>query len=163
MPVSHLRDLYLVELQEMRSAEDLMARTMPTLARRASNEPLARMLSDDVGETSAHRDRLAAILGGHGADAGEHRDQSMAALVAEADKWSGMIEDPACRDTALIASAQRLQHYEIAAYGSLATWAKQLGFEEDLAVLLDILDEEKKADETLTELAKDVVNPQAAA
>lgn len=163
MPVSHLRDLYIEELQEMRSAEDLMSRAMPTLAERATNAGLSSMFEADVADTRAHCERLDAILARHGANPGAHRDQSMAALVAEADKWSGMIEDPDCRDTALIASAQRLQHYEIAAYGSLATWAKQLGFQEDLDQLLLILDEEKRADETLTDLAKSVVNPAAAA
>ena len=162
MPVSHLRDLYLAELQEMRSAEALMARTMPTLAERATDEGLSRMLAGDVEETRNHAERLGAILARHGADVAEHRDQSMAALVSETEKWSGMIAEPQCRDAALVASAQRLQHYEIAAYGSLAAWAKQLGFEEDLEALLAILEEEKRADDTLTDLAKRVVNPQAA-
>ncbi|WP_349370645.1 DUF892 family protein [Salinarimonas sp.] len=162
MAVSHLRDLYLEELQEMRSAEDLMTNAMPKLARQATHTGLSKMLEDDVADTRAHRERLEAILTRHGANPREHRDQSMAALVAEAEKWAGQIDDPECRDTALIASAQRLQHYEIAAYGSLATWAKQLGFQEDLDQLLAILDEEKRADETLTDLAKSVVNPSAA-
>ena len=67
------------------------------------------------------------------------------------------------RDAGLIASAQRVEHYEIAVYGSLATWAKQLGLDEDLPALLDILEEEKRTDESMSTLAKRVVNPDAAA
>jgi ferritin-like metal-binding protein YciE len=69
-----------------------------------------------------------------------------------------MVKDPDLRDAGLIASAQRVEHYEIAVYGSLATWAKQLGREQDLQALLGILEEEKQADEKLSALAKRVVN-----
>ena len=73
------------------------------------------------------------------------------------------LQDQDLRDAGLIASAQRVEHYEIAVYGSLATWAEQLGLEEDLQALLGILEEEKRTDERLSTLAKRVVNPDAAA
>lgn len=84
----------------------------------------------------------------------------MQSLLQEAEKWAGMVKDPNLRDAGLIASAQRVEHYEIAVYGSLATWAKQLGWEQDLQALLG-LEEEKQADEKLSALAKRVVNPDA--
>jgi len=158
----NLHDIYLSEMQELRSAEDLMTNALPELAGRATNGELSRMLNDDVAETRSHRDRLDGILQKHGGNPTENRDRSMATLIDEARKWSGMIEDADCRDAALIASAQRLQHYEIAVYGSLATWAKQLGYQDDMPVLLEILDEEKNADRKLTDLAKSLVNPAAA-
>ncbi len=74
-----------------------------------------------------------------------------------------MVQDPDLRDAGLIASAQRVEHYEIAVYGTLATSAKHLGLDEDERVLQAILDEEKRTDEKLTGLAKQVVNPDAAA
>jgi ferritin-like metal-binding protein YciE len=74
-----------------------------------------------------------------------------------------MVQDRDLRDAGLIASAQRIEHYEIAVYGSLATWAKQLGLEEDVQVLLAILEEEKRMDESLSMLAKRMINPDAAA
>jgi ferritin-like metal-binding protein YciE len=74
-----------------------------------------------------------------------------------------MVQDRDLRDASLIASAQRIEHYEIAVYGSLATWAKQLGLEEDVQVLLAILEEEKRMDESLSMLAKRMINPDAAA
>ena len=85
----------------------------------------------------------------------------MQSLLQEAEKWAGMVKDPDLRDAGLIASAQRVEHYEIAGYGSLATWAKQLGREQDLQALLGILEEEKQADEKLSAVAKRVVNPDA--
>jgi ferritin-like metal-binding protein YciE len=96
-------------------------------------------------------------------DPREHVDQAMQAMLKEAEKWAGMVPDQDLRDAGLIASAQRVEHYEIAVDGSLATWAKQLGLDEDLPVLLDILEEEKRTDDTLSTLAKRVVNPDAAA
>ena len=73
-----------------------------------------------------------------------------------------MIHDSNLRDAALIAAAQRVEHYEIAVYGTMATWAKRLGHEEDLQALLLSLEEEKRTDEKLTQLAKSVVNADAA-
>jgi ferritin-like metal-binding protein YciE len=87
----------------------------------------------------------------------------MQAMLQEAEKWANMVQDRDLRDAGLIASAQRVEHYEIAVYGSLATWAKQLGLEEDLQVLLAILEEEKRTDERLSMLAKRMINPDAAA
>jgi ferritin-like metal-binding protein YciE len=90
-------------------------------------------------------------------------DQSMQAIVREAEKWARLVQDPDLRDAGLIASAQRVEHYEIAVYGTLATWAKQLGLDEDERTLHAILEEEKRTDERLTGLAKWIINPDAAA
>lgn len=86
----------------------------------------------------------------------------MTALIVEAEKWAKAVDDHEARDAALISSAQRIEHYEIAVYGTLATWAKQLGLEEDLEVLLGILDQEKSANDKLSHIAKSEASPQAA-
>jgi len=86
----------------------------------------------------------------------------MRRLIDESEKWAGMLAEGALRDAGLIASAQRIKHYEIAVYGTLATWAKQLGLNEDLAELRAILDQGKAADDELSALAKRYVNPSAA-
>ena len=118
----------------------------------------------DRGDLLAARadDRLDELLSLHRANPREHQDGSMQALIREADRWAGMVRDGDLRDAGLIASAQRIEHYEIAVYGTLATWAKQLGLDEDMRILLEILDEEKSTDERLTDLAKSVVNREAA-
>ncbi len=86
----------------------------------------------------------------------------MQAMLREADRWAKMVSS-SVRDAGVIASAQRVEHYEIAVYGTLATWAKQLGLNDDVDELLAILEEERQADEKLTALAKQLVNPDAAA
>ena len=86
----------------------------------------------------------------------------MRAIIREADRWAGMVSDPDCRDAGIIASAQRVEHYEIAVYGTLATWAQQLGLTEDHRVLRTILAEEKRTDAALTRLAEGGVNREAA-
>jgi len=102
------------------------------------------------------------MLRRHKIDPRAHKDQSMKSIIGEADKWAHMIEAPSLRDAGLIASAQRIGHYEIAVYGTLASWATQLELGEDADTLHAMLDAEKSADDKLTELARNVVNPQAA-
>ena len=89
--------------------------------------------------------------------------QAMRGLIQEGDDVVHATGDPNAIDAALIAAAQRVEHYEIAIYGTLATWADQLGLDEDLFILHAILDEEKRADEKLTAIAKQVVNREAVA
>jgi ferritin-like metal-binding protein YciE len=69
-------------------------------------------------------------------------------MIAEADRWSGMVQDRDLREAGLIASAQRIEHHEIAVHGTLATWVKQLGLEEDMNVLLSIPDEGKRTEQS---------------
>jgi len=163
MNVQTLKDLYMAELQEARSVEAQLSEALPKMIAAASAGELKQALEDHLGETRSQLERMEEILHRHGADARAHSDQSMQTIIAEADKWAGMVDDPACRDAGLIASAQRVEHYEIAVYGTLATWARQLDLEEDAATLHAILAQEKSADNTLTGLAKGDVNPDAAA
>ena len=162
MQIKDLRQLYLAELQEARSFEDQIASTLSELADKAGDEELKTFLQEDGPEAGGHRDRVAELLDNHGVASGEHEDQAMRAILSEALKWAERIDTPAVRDAALVASAQRIQHYEIAVYGSLASWAKEEGLDDDLGVLLSILNEEKMADGKLTELAKGSLNAEAA-
>ena len=163
MNIETLKDLYLGELQEARSVEAQLSEALPKMMDAASAGDLKGALESHLGETRSQLERMGEMLRRHGTDTRAHSDQSMQQIIAEADKWIGMVDDPACRDAGLIASAQRIEHYEIAVYGTLATWAKQLGLEEDAETLRTILEEEKSADDTLTELAKNAVNPEAIA
>lgn len=161
MNVNDFKQMYLAELQELRSVEDQLTQALPKMADMAQNAQLKQGILDHLNETRSQRDRLDEILRRHGMDTREHTDGSMQAIVREADRWAGMVTDPDLRDAGLIASAQRVEHYEIAVYGTMATWAKQLGLDDDLQVLLAILDEEKRADQKLSELAKQAINPEA--
>jgi ferritin-like metal-binding protein YciE len=132
------------------------------MAQAARHPQLKQVIEAHLNETRAQRDQLDGLLERHGADPGKHQDGSMQAIIKEAERWARQVQDPECRDAGLIASAQRVVHYEIAVYGTLATWAKQLNEEGDLTVLHAMLEEEKRTDEKLTELAKSVINPEAA-
>jgi hypothetical protein len=88
--------------------------------------PREQRVQSHLEETRSQRERLDEVLRRHGAEPHEHVDQSMQAIVREAEKWARMVQDPDLRDAGLIASAQRVEHYEIAVYGTLATWAKHL-------------------------------------
>jgi len=162
MNVDNFRDMYKAELQELRSVEAQLVDALPKMADAARRPELKQAIQSHLQETRSQRDRLDEILRRHGAELREHVDQSMQAIVREADKWARMVQDSDLRDAGLIASAQRVEHYEIAVYGTLATWAQQLGLDEDERTLRAILDEEKRADEKLTAIAKRVVNPDAA-
>jgi ferritin-like metal-binding protein YciE len=162
MNVDSFREMYVVELQELRSVEAQLTEALPKMAEAANHPELKQGIQSHLEETRSQRDRLDEVLRRHGAEPREHVDQSLGAIVREADKWAKMVQDADLRDAGLIASAQRVEHYEIAVYGTLATWAKQLGLDEDLRALHAILDEEKRADEKLTGLAKRIVNPDAA-
>jgi len=162
MNVDNFREMYMAELQELRSVEAQLVEALPKMADMASHPELKQAIQTHLDETRWQQSQLDEILRRHGVDPREHVDQAMQAMLKEAEKWAGMVPDQDLRDAGLIASAQRVEHYEIAVYGSLATWAKQLGLQEDLQVLHAILDEEKRTDDKLSTLAKRVVNPDAA-
>ena len=114
-------------------------------------------------ETDERQERIGSLLLKHGADPAAHTDQAMQALIRETEKMLDMLKGNDLRDAGLIASAQRLAHYEIAAYGTAAALAGQLDLRDDQRLLHACLEEEKKADVLLTKLAKSEVNPGAAA
>jgi ferritin-like metal-binding protein YciE len=159
MDVSDFRAMYTAGLQEACSIEAQLVEALPKAADTASAPELQQAIRLHFEETREHQRRVKGLL--RGADSGDQTDQSMQAMIREAEKIANTIRNPRLRDAALIASAQRIEHYEIAVYGTLATWAKQLGLDDDLLALLDILDQEKQADEKLTGLAKAEVNPAA--
>jgi ferritin-like metal-binding protein YciE len=162
MNVTSLRDLYIAELQEIRSVEEQLVAALPRMADVAGHPELKQGIQTHLEETRAQQSRVEEILRRHSAEPREHVDQAMQAMLQEAEKWASMVQDQNLRDAGLIASAQRVEHYEIAVYGSLATWAKQLGLDDDLQVLLAILEEERRTDERLSRLAKRMINPDAA-
>ena len=164
MNVTSLRDLYIAELQEIRSVEEQLVEALPQDGRCGQAIRNSSRRSKPTWRRPARSKPVVdEILRRHNAEPREHVDQAMQAMLQEAEKWASMVQDQDLRDAGLIASAQRVEHYEIAVYGSLATWAKQLGLDEDLQALLAILEEEKRTDERLSRLAKRVVNPDAAA
>lgn len=161
MNLDNFRQMYLAELQELRSVEDQLTQALPKMVEAAGHSDLKQVIRHHLDETRSQRDRLDMLLQRHGASMSQHKDQSMQSMIGEADKWMQMAPDSELRDAGLIASAQRVEHYEIAVYGTLCAWAKQLGLDEEASTLHAILDEEKNADRKLTQLAERGINPDA--
>lgn len=162
MQINSFKEMYVSELQEARSLEAQLTSALPEMIEKTDDADLKQALQDHLSETQNHLERVGEILQRHGATAEDHRDQSMLRLVSEAEKWAGMIKDRDQRDAGIIASAQRVEHYEMAVYGTLSAWAKQLGFGEDEEDLRAILAQERAADDKLTRLAEREINPSAA-
>lgn len=156
-------DLYVAQLQDLYSAEDQLVTALPMMAEAATHSELKRGFETHLQQTKVQRDRLDQILRSLGATPGGETCQAMKGLVKEGNEMIAANGDDNVRDAGLIAAAQRVEHYEIAGYGTVATFAKQLGRKEDLTLLLQSLDEEKATDEKLTTVAKEVINPKAAA
>ncbi|KZZ21622.1 hypothetical protein A3753_06735 [Sulfitobacter sp. HI0082] len=161
MLMNNFKEMYVAELQEARSLEAQLVKALPGMIDDVNEIDLKQVLEAHLTETQGHLERVEAILRRHEAASEEHKDHSMQRLVSEADKWAGMIEDRDQRDAGIIASAQRIEHYEMAVYGTLAAWAKQLGLGEDEKDLRAILTEEQAADHKLTVLAEKEINPLA--
>jgi len=163
MEISNFKDMYLAELQELVSVEDQLAEALLRMAAAASHPALKDALVDHHAETMRQKERLVGILRKHGADPTAHVDQAMQGLIGETRKMLGILQGDDLRDAGLIASAQKLEHYEIAAYGSAAALAAQLDLRDDQMLLHDSLLEEKETDAILTDIAKGEVNPDALA
>ncbi|MBB4004696.1 ferritin-like domain-containing protein [Aurantimonas endophytica] len=162
MAISGLRDLYIAELQEARSFEALLTEALPKMAKAASEEQLRQAFEQHLEATREQLGSVEALLNEAGADLKAHEDQSMKVLIEQSQKMADMVVEGPLRDAALIASAQRIEHYEIAVYGTLATYAKILGLDNDHQILSGILGEEKDADDLLTDIAIGMVNPAGA-
>jgi ferritin-like metal-binding protein YciE len=163
MKSNDVLQVYVSELQELRSVEEQLVAALPKMAQAAQHPELKQAFEQHLEETRSHQQQVETILRRLDAEPREHVDQAMQAIIREAEKMMQMTGDPDLRDAEMIGSAQRVEHYEIAAYGTLATYAKCLGHDDDARALHAILDQEKKADALLTQIAERIVNPEALA
>lgn len=161
MQITTFKDMYIAELQELASLESQLGEALLQLAGVASHPSLKEALTHHREQTLVQAQRLGSMLKNHGANPRAHTDQAMQALIGETQKMTEMVKGADLRDSAIIASAQKVEHYEIASYGSAAAMAGQLGLRDDQQVLHQTLEEEKAADAVLTRLAKSEVNRDA--
>jgi ferritin-like metal-binding protein YciE len=162
MATKTLHDLFLNELKDLYSAEQQLTRTLPKMARAATNPELKQGFEHHLEQTRTHVQRLDSVFKGLDAAPRGQSCEAMEGLLAEAQELTELGLEPDALDAALIAAAQKVEHYEIAAYGTVCTWAKAMKHDEALTLLLETLAEEKATDETLTKLAKTTVNTAAA-
>jgi ferritin-like metal-binding protein YciE len=161
MSMESLRDLYVEELKDLYSAESQLVKALPKMAKKASNDSLRTAFEEHLEVTRGHVDRLEEIFQDLDGSPRGKRCKGMAGLIEEGNDMMAEDAEPEVADAAIIAAAQKVEHYEIAAYGTVRTYAERLGLSNHARLLQQTLDEESEADERLTEIAERVVNPQA--
>ena len=160
---STLHDAFLDELRDMYHAEKQLTKALPKLARAASSAALVEAFESHLAETENHVARLEQVFESLGETARAKTCDGMKGIVDEASSMMEESFDENTMDAVLIASAQRAEHYEIAAYGTLVAWARQMEHQDAAELLQQNLDEESAADEKLTEIAESGINQTAAA
>jgi ferritin-like metal-binding protein YciE len=153
MNINSLQDVFIHQLQDLRSAEQQLVEALPKMASAASTDELKTAFNEHLEETRGHLRRIDELLPTLGVTASNETCKGMQGLIAEGEEVIGAQGDPIARDAAIIAAAQRVEHYEIAAYGTAATIADHLDLDDAKDVLGQTLDEETSADKLLTKIA----------
>ncbi len=160
---TELHDLFLDQLGDIYNAEQQLTKALSKMAKAAESEELRQAFESHLEETEQQISRLD--------EAAEALDESikrktckaMQGLIAEGQEMMSEKKNSSALDAALIAAAQKIEHYEIATYGTLCTWAEQMGHDQALQLLKQNLDEEESADEKLTSVAESIANQRAQA
>ncbi len=163
MKLNTLHDLFVQELKDLYSAETQLVKALPKMAKAATNEELRAGFEEHLEQTRNHVTRLESIAKDGGFKLTGHRCKAMEGLITEGAELISEDADDEVRDAGLIGAAQRVEHYEIAGYGTARALAIRLGYDAAADTLTQTLDEEKETDEKLTELATTTVNELAAA
>jgi ferritin-like metal-binding protein YciE len=163
MKLKSFNELLIHELRDLYSAEKQLTKALPKLSKAAANEELSTLIDEHLQETEKQIERLEQIFEELEVSSRGPACKGMKGLIAEGDHLIEEEGDPTVKDAAFISAAQRVEHYEIAAYGSARTFAQQLGLDNIAQMLQESLDEEKAADAKLNELAMSRVNEQALA
>lgn len=162
MKLDTMHELFLDELVDLADAEDQLIKALPKMAEAASTPKLRQAFLKHLEETKVHRERIQSILDRQEKKPRMKACKAMKGLIEEGKERLKADGEPIVIDAGLIAAAQRVEHYEIAAYGCARTYAELLGDESSASLLERTLDEEKKTDMTLNEIAEGLVNSKAA-
>jgi ferritin-like metal-binding protein YciE len=161
MALENLKDLYVEQLRDLYSAEQQILKALPKMEKAATHDELKAAFREHRSVTEQQVERLEKVLDQLGEKPSGHHCKGMEGLLKEGDEMIGQKGDDATRDAGLIAAAQRVEHYEIAGYGTVRTYADRLGMQDHARLLQQTLDEEGQTDERLTRLAERIVNPDA--
>ncbi|SEJ31350.1 Ferritin-like metal-binding protein YciE [Deinococcus reticulitermitis] len=159
--LSHLKDLYLEQLRDLYSAESQLVQALPKMAAAATDPQLKEGFERHLGQTKVQLERLESLFKTLNEQPGGHTCKAMQGLVAEGEEMIKADATSAVKDAGLIAAAQRVEHYEIAGYGTVVRYAEVLGQSDQAKVLRTTENEEKDTDLTLTSLAN-TLNQKAA-
>jgi ferritin-like metal-binding protein YciE len=156
MKLNTLHELFVSELKDLYNAESQLIKAIPTMAEAAASPRLKRALQDHLAKTEEHKHRLERIFQELNESPRGRKCKAMEGLIAEGADAVNLSGDDAVHDAAIIAAAQRVEHYEMAGYGTVRTFATLLGLDEAAELLQSSLDEEGQADHLLTEIAESV-------
>lgn len=157
---SKLMKLFEDCLKDIYWAEKALTKALPKMAKKATSEDLKEAIENHLEETEGHVQKVEEVFEAIGKKAVAKKCEAMAGLIKEGEEIVEETEEGAMRDAGIIAAAQKVEHYEIASYGTLRTYAQILGQDEAVALLEEILEQEKNADQTLTGVAE-AINLQA--
>jgi ferritin-like metal-binding protein YciE len=161
MKIDSLRTLLEEELKDIYSAEKQLLKALPKMAKKATSPELKGALQEHLEVTKRQVERLEDVFESLGKSAKAKTCKAMQGLVEEATEIMEEDAEDAVMDAGIIAAAQKVEHYEIASYGTVRTWARLVGANEAAELLQETLDEEEQTDQRLTDLAESFVNPQA--
>ncbi len=162
MKLASLQDLLVDELRDLYNAENQILKALPKMARTATSPELETAFVDHRTQTEGHVERLEEIFSEIGANPKGKTCKGMKGLIEEGKEVMEEEADPSVMDAALIAAAQRVEHYEIAGYGCVRTYAEVLGHTNIARLLQETLHEEEAADKKLSQLAESLINVEAA-
>ena len=158
MKLHSLEDLFVEQLRDMFDAEKQLVKALPKMAKAASTDELRHAFEEHLEQTRGHVERLERVFEACGKKARGKTCEAMEGLIEEGADMIDAEADDQVRDAGLIAAAQRVEHYEMAVYGCLHTWARQMDNHTVADLLEQTLNEEKEADQKLTHIAEGMVN-----
>ena len=161
MKLDNLKKLYVEELRDLYNAENQLVKALPKMAKAASSDELKQAFEDHLEQTEGHVERLEEIFKGLDESPKGKTCKAMKGLVEEGSEILEEEGEDSVLDAGIIAAAQKVEHYEIASYGTVRTFAQLLGEDEAAELLQETLDEEGEADKLLNQLAQEIVNPEA--
>lgn len=160
---NRFEEAFVDELRDAYDAEERIAKALPKIIDKVQNEELKSALQEHLEVTEEQSRRVQQILEGIGKSRSRKTCEGIKGILEEGETaMKEFKDDPELLDAVLIGGCQRVEHYEIAVYGTLCAWAERLGYDDARETLAEILDEEKEADRLLTEIAERIVNPEAA-
>ena len=161
MKLDNLRKLYVEELRDLYNAENQLVKALPKMAKGASSDELKQAFENHLEQTEGHVERLEDIFKNLNESPKGNTCHAMKGLVEEGSEMLDQDGEDSVLDAGIIAAAQKVEHYEIASYGTVRTFAEILGENEAARLLQQTLDEEGEANKLLNELAEGIVNPEA--
>lgn len=162
MEESTLMKLFENELKDIYWAEKALTKALPKMIKKATSDELIEALESHLEETENQVKKVERVFESLDKKPVAKKCEAMAGLIKEAEEIMKESEEGAMRDAGIITASQKVEHYEIASYGTLRTFAQTLGLDEAVTLLDEILEEEKAADEKLTQIAETTINIQAA-